>query len=708
MGLIIKKNHKFIKLKFKTLGALNYAKKLWYDVNTSGAFQRKLKPNGIECKDYPVKLYEADIPPLLRLFHIKNISPSGWIALLNGKYKESDPHTRKTTCNYEFSIDYHDIVGLPNREKLVPYKILSVDIEASSSHGDFPLPQKNYKKLAGDIIDIIQKKDSQYIVDNEFMRRCVLTAFGFDDEKGINKVYIKKNLERNKINKIFDNWIKLSLKNNKSKIVDQELVNQLEKEEINKNSDNSDNEDDGRKDMDVETSGFKYNIANTTKNNPNIHEKILDLLNDRKYPRDIKIEKLTGSFGVFNEKERIWEGLFPELKGDEVTFIGSSLIKYGEDKPYLKHCIVVGTCDPVQDVEIESYKTEKEALLAWRKFIRREDPDIMIGYNIHGWDCSFMYKRSQELHCSEEFLKLSRIKDEIYKESNWKTKINSIEENSLFIASGQYDIKYFKMTGRMQIDLLNVFRREYQLSSYKLDYTSGYFISDDIEKIDIKDGKSTIYTNNLTGLSRGDYMVIEEIGHSTDQYMAGKKFKIINIENNLFEIDGEVRPDTSKKLRWCLGKDDVTPQDIFRLTNQGSAERAIVAKYCIKDTTLVLDLLRKVDRITGYVEMSKLCHVPMNFLVMRGQGIKATSYVAKKCREKNILMPVMDKSMDDEGYEGATVLEPKSGLYLDNPVACVDYSSLYPSSIISENLSHDSKVWTKEYDLNDNLLKGYW
>ena len=29
---------------------------------------------------------------------------------------------------------------------------------------------------------------------------------------------------------------------------------------------------------------------------------------------------------------------------------------------------------------------------------------------------------------------------------------------------------------------------------------------------------------------------------------------------------------------------------------------------------------------------------------------------------------------------------------------------MYPSSIISENISHDSKVWTKTYDLDDNLL----
>tara|TARA_Y100001970_G_scaffold102415_1_gene128598 strand:- start:166 stop:1875 length:1710 start_codon:yes stop_codon:yes gene_type:complete len=103
--------------------------------------------------------------------------------------------------------------------------------------------------------------------------------------------------------------------------------------------------------------------------------------------------------------------------------------------------------------------------------------------------------------------------------------------------------------------------------------------------------------------------------------------------------------------------------------------------------------------------MSKICSVPISFLVFRGQGIKLTSYIAKKCREKNTLMPLISKGNPFDAYEGAIVLEPKTGLYLDNPVACVDYSSLYPSSIISENLSHDSKVWTKEFDLNNNIVK---
>ena len=55
----------------------------------------------------------------------------------------------------------------------------------------------------------------------------------------------------------------------------------------------------------------------------------------------------------------------------------------------------------------------------------------------------------------------------------------------------------------------------------------------------------------------------------------------------------------------------------------------------------------------------------------------------------------------DEGedtYEGAIVLEPHTGIYIDDPVTADDFASLYPSSIISENISHDTLIWVKDYD----------
>ena len=53
--------------------------------------------------------------------------------------------------------------------------------------------------------------------------------------------------------------------------------------------------------------------------------------------------------------------------------------------------------------------------------------------------------------------------------------------------------------------------------------------------------------------------------------------------------------------RGGLAKDDVSPQDIFRLTNGSSADRSIIAKYCLQDCNLVHHLLKKIDVVTGCV-----------------------------------------------------------------------------------------------------------
>ena len=262
------------------------------------------------------------------------------------------------------------------------------------------------------------------------------------------------------------------------------------------------------------------------------------------------------------------------------------------------------------------------------------------------------------------------------------------------------------MEGRLQIDVFTYMRKEFILPSYKLDYVSSYLISDKVKSFEnISDNKCNIQTKNIKGITLNCFVHFEIINHSNDLYEQGKKFKVIQIEKNGFIIEGHLSEELKNEtIQWGLAKDDVTPQDIFRMTNEGSHEKGIIAKYCIQDCNLVHQIFQKIDIMTTYIEMSKICSVPISFLMMRGQGIKLTSYIAKKCREKNTLMPLISKGSLWDMYEGAIVLEPKTNLYLDNPVACVDYSSLYPSSIISENISHDSKVWTKTYNLEHELL----
>jgi hypothetical protein len=106
------------------------------------------------------------------------------------------------------------------------------------------------------------------------------------------------------------------------------------------------------------------------------------------------------------------------------------------------------------------------------------------------------------------------------------------------------------------------------------------------------------------------------------------------------------------------------------------------------------------------IGMGNVCLVPLNFLFRRGQGIKIFSLIAKQCMEKNSLIPTI-KSYDndvidmEDGYEGAVVLDPKEAIYLNDPIVVFDYGSLYPSSMISNNLSHDCYLMDEKYRVTD-------
>jgi DNA polymerase elongation subunit (family B) len=677
------KEHKFIFIEFSNTNAFNKAKNLWYTDYNKG---HTLLPDGYKFNDTNIILYEANIPPLLRFFHIREISPSGWIAIPKKKIIEKKDVNKMVNCNFEFITNYKNIIPLNEKETRVPYKIMSFDIEASSSHGDFPVPIKTYKKLATNIIEYFSNLKLELTKElcRNILRRIILSAFGYEKMDGIDLVYPKvPPKSKEDLQNLCEKWLETivrNLANNNNDMEENTIENLFEKMGLEEEED------------DVYKSNIKtYNDKKAT---------IVDILCDKKFEREGKLNELNESL----------KKVFPKLEGDKVTFIGSTFMNFGEKEPCFNHCIVLNTCSniPIENTSIETYTTEKEVLLAWQKLVQKENPDIIIGYNIFGFDYEFMFRRAEENSCVEDFLKLSRNKDEICgikdKDSGkWK-----IEESSIQIASGQHDLRFIKMNGRLQVDLYNFYRREANLISYKLDYVAGNFIGDFIKNIELKENQSIIKTSNMIGLLKGSYIHIEEIGHSVDYYAEGEKYLVTNVDklSGLFEINGIIQPDLiNKKVRWCLAKDDVTPKDIFTMTNGTADDRAIIAKYCIQDCNLVHYLFNKSDILTGYIEMAKICSVPINFLVMRGQGIKLTSFIAKKCREKRTLMPVIEKGSLDEGYEGAIVLDPKCDLYLDNPVACVDYASLYPSSMISENLSHDSKVWTREYDLEGRLVE---
>ena len=132
--------------------------------------------------------------------------------------------------------------------------------------------------------------------------------------------------------------------------------NNIEKMFNNMNNDDSDDE-----------------LNNHSTRNVSEGTHIIDLLLNNNFNREEKINEFTT---ILNNC-----GL-PKVKGDEVTFIGSTFIRNGESKPYLNHCIVINGCNTPKETPncvIETYDTEKKVLCAWTKIIQKENPDIIIG-----------------------------------------------------------------------------------------------------------------------------------------------------------------------------------------------------------------------------------------------------------------------------------------------------------------------------------------
>ena len=160
------------------------------------------------------------------------------------------------------------------------------------------------------------------------------------------------------------------------------------------------------------------------------------------------------------------DGSFPDasIEEDPIIQIGYTCQKYGQPD-IEKVIIVMGPTEDIDGVKIINVTNEKELLCEWGKAITQENPDIMIGYNIHGFDWTYIDMRCK-LH-KVELTAMSRLK-------HIESKYN--EKNMESSAYGKNLFNFYETPGITQIDLLHYFRREAKLDSYKLDNVAKVFL----------------------------------------------------------------------------------------------------------------------------------------------------------------------------------------------------------------------------------------
>jgi DNA polymerase elongation subunit (family B) len=391
-------------------------------------------------------------------------------------------------------------------------------------------------------------------------------------------------------------------------------------------------------------------------------------------------------------------GQFPVSSNpkDEIIQIGIScrwtdtLLESADRKVF-----VLGTVTPSQDpgVTFVSCKTERDLLIKFRDYIHSENPDILCGYNTFGFDDAYIADRAQR--CGIE-LHFGRIDSRQWgdRKDNVKT-----EKKTFELASGKFAVRYIDMPGRLGIDLYLSMRREQNLDSYKLDNIASTFLRDKVLKFErLTSTRVKLTTKSTRGMFTGNLVRLDVVTNTINPYKEGFKFPVVDMDKTSFVIETE---DTFegldvKKLEWSFAKDDVDHHDIFNSHRGTADDRAFIAKYCIQDCDLVLTLMAKLDTLVNARGMADVCRVPIQYIFLRGQGIKIFSAVVYNASKRNQIIMTQESVEGDMAYEGAIVLPPKIGMYLDQPIPVLDFNSLYPSNMIAYNLSPDTLVYVKE------------
>jgi DNA polymerase delta subunit 1 len=91
------------------------------------------------------------------------------------------------------------------------------------------------------------------------------------------------------------------------------------------------------------------------------------------------------------------KGIFPEAKIDPVIQIASMVTVQGESKPFIRNVMVLNTCSHIVGTHTMSFDQEDKLLAAWSDFVRKVDPDVVIGYNTANFDFPYLLDRAKHL-----------------------------------------------------------------------------------------------------------------------------------------------------------------------------------------------------------------------------------------------------------------------------------------------------------------------
>jgi DNA polymerase elongation subunit (family B) len=253
-----------------------------------------------------------------------------------------------------------------------------------------------------------------------------------------------------------------------------------------------------------------------------------------------------------------------------------------------------------EDVTYVKCASEKELLSLFLKFWKKNTPDIVSGWNFHGYDLPYIMNRLTILFDEDKNKKMSPIERVEYREG--------VSVNKL----GQKKNQWF-LHGVSCLDYMDIYKTFSmgERESYSLGYIGEY---------ELEESKLNYNASSLTKLADTDWTTF--------------------VDYNI--------------------------QDVRLLVK-------------LDDKLKYMDLIRNLS-YKGFIPFEKSL----------GKVSMITGAVAHQALLQNLIIPTFTYENIKQKFEGGYVLQPKPNLYED--VVTYDANSLYPNTIITLNISPETKV----------------
>lgn len=418
------------------------------------------------------------------------------------------------------------------------------------------------------------------------------------------------------------------------------------------------------------------------------------------------LEVTTRSWTVFEPLTRELDAPYVTLSYDIETLGLDSAVHpvvqvgmvFTRERVRERHLVALGRVDSIPDATVHSCATEVEVLLTTRRLIVERDPDFVVAYNGINFDNSFLDARAAH-HNVQDFYLLSRF----------ATRACRLREQQLSSAgTGDNVLHFFDLPGRVNLDWYVKLKRDLPSEpSYKLDHFARKFCG--VHKEDLASG---LRWRRVAGPGSGTAVpdcpaalrdALQNAPQSTIVFEQAHwdSFGVTLLACHFVPLETSP-PSHARPI-------DVNYRAIAPLQSGTSADRARLGSYCLHDSDL-LEMLN--ESRTMLVEILRFCgvfHVVPEWIYFRGQQVRYVSQLLRKLRIAESVPLLINRPAGGwhgegvEGYEGATVNDPRRGFHRV-PVAVLDWKSLYPSIMMSHNLCPSTLILDDVHALDQSKV----